>query len=101
MTKRAETWWEGVAGEAEDPDAQRDPWADRPLAAPGLTEEQQAVLHGLDDQPPVPTLDGLEDDDQPAVPRIRPGMRTGSTPGDGEADHPYLRSGWKKEEEDQ
>lgn len=93
---RGAPWWEAVA----DAITERDPWADRIEPATDLTDDQRALLVGLDDQPPVPRLHGLGDGDQPPVPRpaaapaaapgAEPGTATGSVPGDGEQGGPYV-----------
>ena len=44
--------------ESEDHEGTPDPWADVDVDDAGLTEEQVAHLTGLEDQPPVPHLDG-------------------------------------------
>jgi hypothetical protein len=71
-TARSNPWWrllaEGGAEDLGDPAGHvDDPWADRVLAAPGLTAAQRAHLGALDDQPPVPRLsaDDAEHEEDP------------------------------------
>ena len=44
--------------ESDGTDDVPDPWADVELDDPELTDEQVAHLAGLEDQPPVPHLEG-------------------------------------------
>jgi hypothetical protein len=67
-------WWQSIeehlaAREAEAPD----PWGDDTVEEPALTDDQEAFLSGLADQPLPPRF-------------TRPdGVETGNSPGDGEA----------------
>lgn len=44
--------------ESDDNEPAPDPWAGVEVEDAGLTEEQVALLAGLEDQPPVPHLGG-------------------------------------------
>lgn len=95
-------WWQLVEEHLESADADDheagpsvdDPWGDD-SASPTLTEEQRALLAGIDDQPKVPRVTEPDHtrDDQPPLPRLarhpetapdgdEPGARTGNMPGD-------------------
>jgi hypothetical protein len=109
VTPRSRPWWHTVEAEADDqvptdaPPAVRDPWADHPLRPVALTTAQEAVLAGLDDQPDGPRLDGVAPDagaeDQPVVPRLRPGNGTGNAPGDPAPPDPHTRTRWTEQEQ--
>lgn len=71
-------WWKAVEDHvAEREEDAPDPWGDRPLAAPGLTEAQEEFLTRLDDQP---RPGRLVNDGAPAA-----GERIGTSPVDGES----------------
>ncbi len=57
-------WWKAVEEQLdrELDEALPDPWSDRDVAVTDLSEEQQAFLASLDDQPPVPRLSDTGDD---------------------------------------
>jgi hypothetical protein len=73
-------WWDHVDTAVED--AARDlpdPWHDDdPL--PALTHDQEAFLAGLEDQPAVPRLTGLEDDGDDRDERHDAGRHPGDEP---------------------
>jgi hypothetical protein len=88
------TWWKAIEEHvAEREQDAPDPWGDRPLADPGLTEAQEEVLAVLDDQP---RPGRLVDDGAPAAGE-RAGRaeqvteETGNSPGD-EGDPPGVPS---------
>jgi hypothetical protein len=54
--------WLAEHDESGGADAAPDPWGEVEVDGAGLTDAQVAHLEGLDDQPPVPHLDG---DDRP------------------------------------
>jgi hypothetical protein len=64
---RARTWWEDLHDGVEAAEAHDlpDPWADADEDGddPGLTPDQQAFLAGLEDQPSIPRLTGIEADE--------------------------------------
>jgi hypothetical protein len=80
-------WWEALAdhiARREDRDGDvDDPWADVALPAATLTPEQITYLAQLEDQPPVPRLRGVAEEDESAPPpSATSGDATGNSPGD-------------------
>jgi hypothetical protein len=81
------SWWKAIEEHvAEREQDAPDPWGDRALADPNLTEAQEEFLAGLDDQP---RPGRLTDDGAPAAGEragttdAEPG-ETGNSPGDDE-----------------
>jgi hypothetical protein len=57
-------WWEAVEQQLAEPDNERpDPWADAVLDVEALTDAQHDFLTDLDDQPAVPRLSELPDEE--------------------------------------
>lgn len=57
-------WWEAVEQQLAAPAGDRpDPWADAVTEVEALTDEQHEFLTDFDDQPAVPRLSELDDDE--------------------------------------
>ena len=62
------SFWDALdahIADLDDDDGAPDPWKAVEVDGSDLTEAQRAFLEGLADQPPVPRLDGLDEEHPP------------------------------------
>ena len=88
------TWWKAIEEHVASREQHApDPWGDRPLADPNLTEAQEEFLAGLDDQPRPGRLTdgGAPAAGERAGTAERTWDETGNSPGD-EEDPPGVPS---------